>query len=1310
VATAALYTYTVNPWVSDLTISPVPDGQYAVCVSAIDWAQNAAWTNETTGNPVITVDNYPAYANATGPVASVIYTFDVTYDYVADPIPSSGMLNISLWYSLDGGAWTWFAEDPTPGDGLFPVDVTALGDGTYEWFMAAFDMAENHEALLFVAETTTIVDTTSPYVVTTVPMDGAIDVALAAGTYVIEFSEPMDTGVGTVTTDLPGVTWTWSANAMWYNGTYTDLTESTTYNVDISAGGFTDALGNALIEGLYGWTFTFTTVGVPPEVVTTTPLDGATDVPMTAGTYVIQFNEPMDIGVGTVTTDLPGIIWTWSADAMWYNGTYTDLAESTIYTVDISLGGFTDIYGNTLVEGAYGWIFTFTTVGIPPEITMTAPFDGENGVLLGANVVITFSEPIDTATISYSCNPDPLGWSEAWSAGDTVLTLSHNDFSEFFQYTFTVTYAEDLFGNLLVAGAVPNPWTFQTAGTFNLDYSTGWNLLGIPVLDPMVGGTPLNSASDLAGLGASMVSKWDFATQRYVNFIAGFHLPGEPRDFVLMPDEAYWAWMPAAGTLTISGSYPGPRNLAVNGPGWNMVSYMDPLTVGDVDTDWAPFVSYGAFDDIAYYDNLNKTFVHYIFSGTVMELVPGRGYFVWSDAPSVIPYGGGIPGPFQNSNGNTYWNVQDAIDDASPGDTINFDDGTYVDSFTVDKPLTLQGSGSGTSIGTGPVPMATASTVIDANGANYCIRVTSDNVVIQGLRLQNAQQAGLYLDYADYCTVQNVAAVDTNLGFYLAGSHQNDILSVSASGNQIGIVLSGSTQNLLDNVNCNNNDFGVRLSNSDDNMISGGMFWSNGYGIHIAGSNDLVVSEAEVQGNVNYGLWLDGDSNAITWNDIYSNGHGIYIDGGSEYNDVVANEIYSNGVGIEVEYLANLNEIYQNNIVGNTVQALDDGVNTWSLALPDGGNHWDDWTAPDADSDGVVDAPYIIGINNQDDFPWASANGWESYTPPPPPPAIQNVNTGEAFDTIQDAINDSNTVAGHKIKVQDGVYYGNLILNKAITLEGSGANTILDANNIGSVVKIKANGATLTGFTIRHSGNGWDPEDHNDACVVIKGYNGNTVSNNFLTESNTNMRVGVYMENADNNHIINNDITMMNNLIYLMQNCDYNTIQGNNIYASANGIKLGPYCTFNQILDNTIEGLAATGIGVTEYSDSNTISGNAINNCYDGIRLDEANSNTISYNTVSNCKAAGIDLYSSVGGYYDRCKFNNIHHNNLIGNAYLYYKQASDTRSDENTWDSNYWSDWAANPGFVSGCYEIYDTSGYGAVSHDFNPAPTPWL
>ena len=150
-------------------------------------------------------------------------------------------------------------------------------------------------------------DFTAPSVSSTTPADMATGVAIAAGTYVIHFNEPMNSGLGTVTTNLPGIVWVWSADEMWLNGTYNALAESMTYNVDLSAGGFEDTVGNALIAGGYGWTFDFTTAGENPWISTTMPVNGLTGYGLTPGDYVIQFSEPMNTGFGTVTSDLPGV-------------------------------------------------------------------------------------------------------------------------------------------------------------------------------------------------------------------------------------------------------------------------------------------------------------------------------------------------------------------------------------------------------------------------------------------------------------------------------------------------------------------------------------------------------------------------------------------------------------------------------------------------------------------------------------------------------------------------------------------------------------------------------------------------------------------------------------------------------------------------------------------------------------------------------------------------------------------------------------------------------------------------------------------
>jgi hypothetical protein len=97
---------------------------------------------------------------------------------------------------------------------------------------------------------------------------------------------------------------------------------------------------------------------------------------------------------------------------------------------------------------------------VPPEVVGRKPGPGATDVAVDAAVVITFSEAIDTGSFVYTVAPDPGGWSAAWDAGDTVVTLSHTDFAVSTRYTVTVSAADDVAGNPLADASVT--WAFTT--------------------------------------------------------------------------------------------------------------------------------------------------------------------------------------------------------------------------------------------------------------------------------------------------------------------------------------------------------------------------------------------------------------------------------------------------------------------------------------------------------------------------------------------------------------------------------------------------------------------------------------------------------------------------------------------------------------------------------------------------------------------------------------------------------------------------------------------------------------------------------
>ena len=77
------------------------------------------------------------------------------------------------------------------------------------------------------------------------------------------------------------------------------------------------------------------------------------------------------------------------------------------------------------------------------------------------------------------------------------------------------------------------------------------------------------------------------------------------------------------------------------------------------------------------------------------------------------------------------------------------------------------------------------------------------------------------------------------------------------------------------------------------------------------------------------------------------------------------------------------------------------------------------------------------------------------------------VGPGQTYKKIQDAID--NASAGDTVRVYSGTYYENLIIDKSLTIIGSGSSsTIISGNGIGEVAKIMADWTNITGLTFKN--------------------------------------------------------------------------------------------------------------------------------------------------------------------------------------------------------------------------------------------------
>ncbi len=302
-----------------------------------------------------------------------------------------------------------------------------------------------------------------PAIMSTNPADQDVNVPLAES-IVIDFSEEIQPGTfqWVIVPDQGGWTETWS------NGNQTvTLSHSIDFvqciNHDIQVNHAWDLDNNDLVAGPVPNPWSFSTECVNPYIVSSDPYDGEIDVAWDRDVIVV-FSEPMDTG-SVVFQILPMISFStaWSANDTILTVSHTDpFLECELYSAGISDG--TDIDGNGLIPGPSPvpnpW--SFTTLCVPPTIIDTSPQDGEVNVALDVPIIITFSEPMNTVTVSVNVNPSPGGWTQEWSTDETILWMNHSSFGTCEWVTVTVQSGQDKVGLDLVPGPVPNPWSFMT--------------------------------------------------------------------------------------------------------------------------------------------------------------------------------------------------------------------------------------------------------------------------------------------------------------------------------------------------------------------------------------------------------------------------------------------------------------------------------------------------------------------------------------------------------------------------------------------------------------------------------------------------------------------------------------------------------------------------------------------------------------------------------------------------------------------------------------------------------------------------------
>ncbi len=268
---------------------------------------------------------------------------------------------------------------------------------------------------------------------------------------------------------------------------------------------------------------------------------------------------------------------------------------------------------------------------------------------------------------------------------------------------------------------------------------------------------------------------------------------------------------------------------------------------------------------------------------------------------------------------------------------------------------------------------------IDSNSANGILITDSHNTLIANNTVFNNDGAGIGFDHCEQSNIVNntIYGQHPGGGINLLSSPKNNISSNTVFKIQswAGIAINQESDNcsVFNNQVYSNEGNGILIENADNNRVCNNRAFDNTYpGIRLDTATNTYIFNNSLYLNKESGIWLFEYCyrSEIVNNTLYSNGNGISLRK-SEDNIISYNIIYSNnGGGVILEQGSDDNRIIFNNLSGNNAgghQAYDDGSNN-VFAF----NYWDDWTIPDADTDGIVDNPYIIDGGNQDPYPLTS--------------------------------------------------------------------------------------------------------------------------------------------------------------------------------------------------------------------------------------------------------------------------------------------------------------------------------------------------
>jgi nitrous oxidase accessory protein len=278
-----------------------------------------------------------------------------------------------------------------------------------------------------------------------------------------------------------------------------------------------------------------------------------------------------------------------------------------------------------------------------------------------------------------------------------------------------------------------------------------------------------------------------------------------------------------------------------------------------------------------------------------------------------------------------YTKIQDAIDNASDGDTVFVYAGIYYENITIYHEITVLGENKDT-------------TIIDGYETDDVVSIVRNGISFSGFTIQNSTLFGgagiTVYSYGGSVEITNVRVMDNAVGIFLKsgiGIYLHD--SIINNNTETGVYVQSLRSEIYDNIIMNNRYFGIILLHEDVNytLIKNNRITDHREGIWI--SDMYEISNIQIYNNIimnssSYGIKMGSRDSQIYGNQFWNNSVAFAMIGGQR-NDIRGNTFRNNHQGLLIMDVGN-NRIHRNNFIQNQ----EDAFFTYFLFVHNARNYW----------------------------------------------------------------------------------------------------------------------------------------------------------------------------------------------------------------------------------------------------------------------------------------------------------------------------------------------------------------------------------